>query len=398
MLGKHTDYAGGRSMLVAVEKGFSVVAAPRLDARVHMLDLARESAADFVLDPELQPRAGEWSNYPMTVARRLLRNFPGALRGADVAFCSDLPGSAGMSSSSALMVATYLVFAAINDLPRRTEYVANIHSAEDLAGYLGTIENGLSFRGLTGDRGVGTFGGSEDHTAILLAQPGKIVQYAYCPVRFERSVDVPEDLTFAVAVSGIVADKTGAAMDSYNRVSRLASAAVETWRQATGRDDPHLAAVIASQHGDRGASMPLLRDARHPDFSAEELLERVQQYVVESEEIIPAVPERLSGDGLARFTDLVDRSQAMGAQLLRNQTAETIWLADAARRLGAAAASAFGAGFGGSVWALVGKSQADRLLHTWSHEYQQRFPAAHEKSRFFLTRPGPSAWCALGDE
>lgn len=392
VLGKHTDYAGGRSLLAAVERGFYVVAAPRSDERIHMLDIARDSAANFLIDQQLQPQAGEWSNYPMTVARRLARNFPGPLRGADIAFSSDLPGSAGMSSSSALIVATYLVLAAINDLPQRTEFTTHIRSPEDLAGYLGTIENGMSFGGLAGDRGVGTFGGSEDHTAILQAQAGRIVQYAYCPVRFERAIDVPEELTLAIAVSGIVADKTGAAMDHYNRVSRLAGAAVEAWREATGRDDVHLAAALAAQHGDRSRIETALRAARHPAFTAQELLDRFQQFYAESEEIIPAVPERLSGVGLARFSALVDRSQSLGAQLLRNQTPETIWLAEAARRLGALAASAFGAGFGGSVWALVPIAEAESLLHQWSDAYQTRFPAAYERAAFFLSRPGPGAW------
>ena len=31
VLGKHTDYAGGRSLLCAVEKGFSIVSRPRAD-------------------------------------------------------------------------------------------------------------------------------------------------------------------------------------------------------------------------------------------------------------------------------------------------------------------------------------------------------------------------------
>ncbi len=39
VLGKHTDYAGGRSLLAAVERGFCVAAAPRKDAIVHVVDV-----------------------------------------------------------------------------------------------------------------------------------------------------------------------------------------------------------------------------------------------------------------------------------------------------------------------------------------------------------------------
>jgi galactokinase len=119
----------------------------------------------------------------MTVARRLAMNFPGELIGADIGFASDLPPSAGLSSSSALIVAFFLALANVNWLTDHLAYQQNISNREDAAGYLGTIENGQSFGTLAGDRGVGTFGGSQDHTAILCARAGMLRQYSFCPVR-----------------------------------------------------------------------------------------------------------------------------------------------------------------------------------------------------------------------
>ena len=81
VLGKHTDYAGGRSMLVAVEQGFCVAAVPRGDSTIRVADAMTGEAVGFEFGPELVPAAGHWSNYPMTVARRVARNFPGELRG-----------------------------------------------------------------------------------------------------------------------------------------------------------------------------------------------------------------------------------------------------------------------------------------------------------------------------
>ena len=246
VLGKHTDYAGGRTMVAAVERGFCMVALPRDDRQIVVIDAASGETVVFHADPELKPPTGSWSNYPMTVARRVARNFPGALRGADLALASDLPPAAGMSSSSALMVGVFLVLAEVNQLAARDEYWHNIGNKTDLAGYLGTIENGQSFGTLEGDRGVGTFGGSEDHTAILCAEPNHISQYAYCPVEFEKLLPVPPGHVFAIGISGVVAEKTGAALEKYNRASRLTSALVELWRRETGRDDPHLAAALGS--------------------------------------------------------------------------------------------------------------------------------------------------------
>src|SRR5262249_35848116 len=150
-------------------------------------------------------------NYPMTVARRIARNFPGNLRGADISFISDLPPAAGLSSSSALIIAFFLALAEINRLEQHENYQMNIHSREDLAGYLGCVENGENFGSLSGDKGVGTFGGSQDHTAILCCMANQLSQYSFSPVQHEQTLPFPEGLCFVIGVSGVIAEKTGAA-------------------------------------------------------------------------------------------------------------------------------------------------------------------------------------------
>src|SRR4051812_11136964 len=132
-LGKHTDYAGGRSLICPVERGICAIVSPRADDRVRVMDAgAKRDTVAFQIGRELTPTPGHWGNYPMTVARRVARNFPGILCGADIAIASDLPPAAGMSSSSALMIAIFLALDAANDLSERAEYRANIHSKEDL--------------------------------------------------------------------------------------------------------------------------------------------------------------------------------------------------------------------------------------------------------------------------
>src|SRR4051812_19702963 len=78
-LGKHTDYCGGRSLVCATENGFVLVASPRSDKILRVINVAGKDDATMSLDPELMPTPGVWANYPMTVARRVARNFPGIL-------------------------------------------------------------------------------------------------------------------------------------------------------------------------------------------------------------------------------------------------------------------------------------------------------------------------------
>jgi galactokinase len=391
VLGKHTDYAGGRSLICAIERGHCIAAAARDDSAVRIVDTADGSVVAFALDPHLQsPQAG-WANYPATVARRFARNFPGAHRGADMAFSSDLPIAAGMSSSSALMIAVFLVLADLNRLESHDRYRENIRTREDLAGYLATIENGQDFKSLAGDAGVGTFGGSEDHTAILCAEPGRLTQYAFCPARLERTVELPGGCVFAVASSGVAAQKTGSVRAAYNRAALGAQRILELWRDATGRTDGSLAAATASDAAAPDRIRDIVSRSHDGEWPPERLLARFDQFFEESERIIPDVTERLSAGDLNGIGPLVDRSQDLAERLLGNQIPETIALTRAARDLGAVAASSFGAGFGGSVWALVSSRDADGFIQGWAATYRERFPAAAARAQFFTTRPGPAA-------
>jgi len=390
VLGKHTDYAGGRSLLAATDQGICIAAHPRQDAVVRIADLTREMEIEFELSPELEPTAGHWSNYPETVARRLSQNFPG-LVGADMAFTSNLPRAAGMSSSSALVVAIYLVLAAVNRLDERQAHRRAITSNEDLGGYLGAVENGLDFGELSGDRGVGTFGGSEDQTAILCSERGLLKQYSYCPVRHERTVSLPESMCFAVGVSGVHASKAGGAREKYNRASLLASTGAELWRQATGREEQNLAEVLELGESATLRLRGVLENSSSPAFTPEALVDRSEHFRAESNEILPAAGDALERGDLEAFGRQVERSQTRTEKLLGNQVPETMHLAAAARRHGAIAASAFGAGFGGSVWALIESRDSERFLEAWRGDYTARFPGHAATATFLTTAAAPPA-------
>ncbi|NIA07609.1 MAG: galactokinase [Actinobacteria bacterium] len=390
-LGKHTDYAGGHSLICAIERGFVLVSSARSDQLVRIIDAGTGEKSKFAISPELKPTMGHWASYPMTVASRLASNFPGQLKGADIALISDLPPAAGMSSSSALMVGIFLALASVNDLADREEYRQNIDSTESLASYLGTVENGQSFGTLAGSKGVGTFGGSEDHTAILCGVAGELSCYSYSPVRLKQRVAVPDGYVFAIGSSGVVAAKTGAARDKYNRASALVSVGLEVWNKATGRNDKHLAAALASSKDAADRIRTILKQAKHDDFTGAELVKRFEHFLGENEQIIPAAIEALSKKDMTEFGRQVDRSQRGAEELLGNQVANTIFLPACARELGAVAASAFGAGFGGAVWALVAEGDAVAFLRRWQGRYSAEYPQESKSASFFVTRPGPAA-------
>lgn len=100
VLGKHTDYAGGRSILAAVPRGFAVVVAARNDATCRFfasfaLAGHRDSAIVSLVPDASQELPSGWATYPCVAACRLARNF-GLKLGVDLALECDLPEASGM--------------------------------------------------------------------------------------------------------------------------------------------------------------------------------------------------------------------------------------------------------------------------------------------------------------
>lgn len=380
ILGKHTDYAGGRSLVSAVDRGFTLVATPRADRVVRVLEAEGDAVAELTLDAALPPMPGDWSDYARTVVRRLVRDH-GLTVGTDIAFMSDVPRAAGVSSSSALVIGILLALAAVNDL-----VLDEADSAAALATYASAIENGRPFGSTGPDGGVGTLGGSQDHTAILCCEPNAASRFAWAPVRPEGTVALPAGCTFVVAASGVRAAKTGDALESYNRLSALAAQAADVWRAETGRTEQDLGAILDGGHA--GILLEMLRSSSLA--GADVLHRRVEQFVEETGTHVPGAFAALEAGDLHRFGTIVARSQRLAETHLDNQIEETVDLVRLAIDRGAHAASAFGAGFGGSVWALVPSRGATAFAMEWLEAYRSLHPDRVDASAF-VTPAGPPA-------
>lgn len=388
VFGKHTDYAGGRSLLAAVPRGFGVAASPRADGLVRVMDVRYGSRT------EIDPHDGRgaltgWASYVQVVTRRFARNFPGAALGLDLAIASDLPRAAGLSSSSALVVAVATALARRAELSARDEWQAEIASIEDLAWYLGCVENGLDYRGLAGTAGVGTHGGSEDHTAILACRPGRLSQYRFVPVAHQGDVEMPAEWVFVIASSGVHADKAGSVRDDYNRASLGTRALLACWNAAAPEPAPSLAAALAND----GAADRLRRllATHEPDgYDRAALATRLSHFVAEDARV-PLAARAFAERDATTLGELARDSQREADEWLGNQVEETRSLAAAAVDTGAFAASSFGAGFGGSVWALVPAADADAFGPAWLSEYARRCRTVTLASlEWFVARPGPA--------
>ena len=176
---------------------------------------------------------------------------------------------------------------------------------------------------------------------------------------------------------------------------------LDRWQSATGRRYPSLAAAIDASADAADHIRQLLRGeaagpagtdrASGPGADAVSRHARFEQFLLESDKLIPAAADALVQDDFVRLGRIVDQSQQAARMLLGNQIRETSFLARKARELGAVAASAFGAGFGGSVWALVPEVEAHAFRARWTDAYSAVFPVAAGKSEALLTHSGPGA-------
>jgi galactokinase len=347
LLGKHVDYLGGRSLTCATPWGIDAVVTP-LDVpalRVQAL-VADGTVAPVVEVPVTADAAvpdAPWGRYAAAVARRLARDGWPLGRGAHVSFASDLPSAAGLSSSSALVLLFVRALIEANSLDAMRAWRGlGLHEPLRFAEYAAAIEGGHAFGDFPGDDGVGTRGGAQDHVAICCAREGEVGRFAYRPARVEGYAAWPADWTLLVATSGVHAEKAGAALAAYN-------------------------ALAARSERLQGA--------------------HAAQVARECDELVPAAFAAIAaGDG-GGFGEAAAESQRLAEHVLQNQVAETIALVALARDAGAFAASAFGAGFGGAVWAAVAASRATAVRDAWRAAYAEAFPSRVAASWWGAMRP-----------
>jgi len=390
VFGKHTDYAGGHSILFALDRGFFCI------SRVNDLGMIRIRDINpiygervFKVSDRLEPPIGDWGNYPMTVVKRLCMNFGTWFKGVDIVFGSDLPVAGGMSGSSALMIMTFLAFAVPNSLFQDPNFKENIRNENDLAMYLACIENGRSFKGLAGERGVGTFGGSEDHTIIIAGKRGRLSVYRFSPIIHKAEITMPSELSFIILYSGVKAEKTGEARYWYNLASRRAKLAVRRYNDFYGTRHTVLRDIIDENKGlsfEDLMSKVERATANYVERGKDlDLPGRFKQFYMEDRMIIPEAVKAFTFRDYEELGRLCDLSHKLSKQYLWNIVEEIDFLQRESMRCGALASSGFGAGFGGSAYAIVERERSGDFIKKLEESYSKHFPKHVGEYSFFET-------------
>src|SRR5690349_14476264 len=108
LIGEHIDYHGLPVLPIALDRRVRVEFRRRADQRIAAVSVSYPPR-EFEWTNDLAPVArGDWENYLRAAARVAATFLPQSRVGIDAEITSDLPAAAGLSSSSALIVAVTL--------------------------------------------------------------------------------------------------------------------------------------------------------------------------------------------------------------------------------------------------------------------------------------------------
>jgi N-acetylgalactosamine kinase len=213
LIGEHTDYNLLPVLPMSIDKCIRIYGSTRDDARVQITNTnGNFPTVEINLDADIEAAPGLWSNYIGAAFRAVipaLRETGRPVRGFDALVDSDLPGAAGLSSSSALVIASCLALLHSNDVHWTMHEVAE--------------------RMRLAEQFVGTAGGGMDQAAISLGQQDSALLIEFDPLK-TTPVTVPSSLNVFIINSGQRAEKTGSARFAYNRRALECAVAVEMLR------------------------------------------------------------------------------------------------------------------------------------------------------------------------
>jgi N-acetylgalactosamine kinase len=382
LMGEHTDYNGLPVLPMAIDRAITAAWARRKDQCVvaASVDPAFQRVT-FENAPDITPSPpGSWENYLKAAFVAINRHFKIAQPpGLDLLVSASIPYAAGLSSSSALVIAGGL-------------------AALDACGLrLGKDITRLELAALLADAEhyVGTRGGGMDHTVILNGQAGCACKIGFLPLHVER-VPLPAEACLVVCHSGVRADKSGAMLDRYNEgpaLSRLICVLVEKAARETFDDEIQLTCLGDLWYGPLCLTLGEVRALVQESIPGEcvsldwacrrlglpendlraltigslpeppggfDLHARARHLLSEFERVERGRDCLVAGD-LDAFGELMNASHESCAHDYKVSCPELDALTHAARQSGALGSRMTGAGFGGSTVSLVRRDDADRF-------------------------------------
>lgn len=343
LMGDHIDYNGLAVLAMALQRHMAVLYRERRDATVRVASTEpRFTARSFELAAQIEPYPdGDWGNYVKAAGQALARRHV-ELLGLDMVVHSDVPIAAGLSSSSALVVASALAILHTNDV-----WMERMELAELLA---------------EAEHYVGTRGGGMDQAICLAARRHSASRIDFNPLRLVAH-PVPPDWRFVVAFSLVRVEKSGAVRETYNaRVDECAAALAQV-AEAMGmadRIDSYAALMAERRRSD------ILKAA---DGALDEMFKRRFRHVVTEGQRVRQAERSLTAYDIKGFGRLMSQSHASLRDDFDVSCPELDELVEIATSAGAVGARLTGAGLGGCIVALCQERRTRKVIKALANRF-----------------------------
>lgn len=406
IIGEHTDYNGYPVFPMAIDRDVVMAVSASSDQTVEVVNTNPRYErclfeARFPLEPYSQ---GDWGNYIKAAVNGILEakivDRQRAL-GFRAVVGGTIPESAGLSSSSALVVAAALAFLTSNNTTIGTQTLADLLAHAE--------------------RYVGSEGGGMDQAVSLLAEARKGLKIDFFPLR-TQSIDLPTDLEFVVCNSLIRAPKTESAQYAYNRrvvECRLAAVLLSkalSDRTGKGRrttlladmspdklkmDEREVNAIAEQAIGEEPLSLAEISQRlqepveavrarcltlKSGGFLAEPregfLVWKRYRHVVTEGRRVEAAVQALQAGNTEIFGELMNQSHSSCRDDFEISCPELDALASISRLNGALGARLTGAGFGGCTVNAVPTARVDEFIRRVTSEYYEGFVTQHRGREF----------------
>ena len=339
LLGEHVDYNDGIVLPMSLEQEVKLAAAPGMAGITVLfaLDLDEQVSfrladVDARLDTDGRPLPG-WALYPAGVAWAL-RQAGLELASLSVAYTSDIPIGAGLSSSAAVEVGFAVLWQAAGGW--------RIDPLE-LARLCQRAENEY----------VGVACGLMDQFASACGVEGHTLYFDTRSLAW-RAVPLPAGYAIVIADSGV---RRSLSSSAYNERRASCEKAVEILKQHL----PHISAL---------RDISPIEFAAYRDFLPAVIRRRAEHVVKEIARVETAASALGRADAQA-FGALMFSSHASLRDLYEVSTPELDALVEIARRLpGCLGARLTGAGFGGCTVNLVEEAEVGRFVSELQSKYQ----------------------------
>lgn len=205
LIGEHTDYNMGPVLPCAINKEIVFCVRPAKTSAIQVRNVdAKFEPIEFAFDQTIEPFSkGHWGNYVKAGVKGIwdyatvsLQTEIKRFKGYDILVSSTLPQAAGVSSSSALVVASALAFVYLNKIELSKQKIAEICAKAE--------------------HFVGTAGGGMDQAASLLGKENSFLNMSFNPLRVEQII-APPGIQLVLFSSLIESEKSGKSRSEYNR-------------------------------------------------------------------------------------------------------------------------------------------------------------------------------------